>query len=197
MGSSSALGLYRVTYFPGRVEYESGGSDGYVDDIYLPTPYGAIDLRIQVNGPDDVTNITPLQTLFLLTAGSHHKVILAPLLTESLVSYDSSASVPERILQLKAQISQFCFPEVPSNIQKVTAVLRIAGVSEGSYSPPSGVNLLSAAEAAISKIAAVRHADSSTYFIDLGNQWSQLRDIYSGDFKSHYIVRAFVAAQGY
>jgi hypothetical protein len=83
--SSSAPGLYRVTYFPGRVGYnlKSGGSDGYVGDIYLPTPYGAIDLRIQVNGPDDVANVTPLQTSFLLTAGSDHEFILAPPLTKA------------------------------------------------------------------------------------------------------------------
>lgn len=42
-GVAAPWALYRVTYFPGRVEYESGGSDGYVGDIYLPTPYAASD----------------------------------------------------------------------------------------------------------------------------------------------------------
>ena len=63
----------------------------------------------------------------------------------------------------------------------------MAGLSRGSYSPPSGVNLPSAAAAVIAKVAAVRHADSSEYFMDLGNQWSRLKDKYSGDFKSYYV----------
>jgi len=94
VGSSSASGSYRVHYSPGRAGYESGSSDDFVGTIYLPTPYGTIDLRIQVNGPDDVSNVTALQTQFELT-----------------LSYDHSASDPEKILQLTAKISQFCLPK--------------------------------------------------------------------------------------
>ena len=108
-----------------------------------------------------------------------------------------STDVPEQILQLTARLSPSCLPEVASDIPVVTATLRTAGLSRGSYSPPSGINLPSAAAAVIAKIVAVLHADSSTYFMDLGNQWSQLKNIYSGDLKSYYLVRAFVAALGY
>jgi len=49
------------------------------------------------------------------------------------------------------------------------------------------------------KIACVFGTQFDTYFRELGHNssWFQLRDIYSGDFKEHYLVRAFVAAQGY
>ena len=49
------------------------------------------------------------------------------------------------------------------------------------------------------KIASVFGAQFDIYFRELGHNssWFQLRDIYSGDFKGHYLVRAFVAAQGY
>jgi hypothetical protein len=46
-------------------------------------------------------------------------------------------------------------------------------------------------------ITSVRHSQFDKYFLDLGKGWSQLRSNYSGDFKTHYTVRAFVAAQGY
>ena len=195
MGSSSAPGRYLVSYLPGHPGYEPGDSD-FAGYIHLPTPYGAIYLRIQVNGPDDVSNVTALQTQFVLTSGlAHHHI--APQLTKSLLSDNLPTNVPEKILQLTARLSSFCLPEVASDIPFVTATLRMAGLSRGFYSPPSGVNLPSAAAAAIAKVAAVRHADSSEYFMDLGNQWSRLKDKYSGDFKSYYVVRAFVAAQGY
>jgi len=86
---------------------------------------------------------------------------------------------------------------VASDIARVTATLRNAGLSRGSYIAPSGVDLPKAGVAAIKEIATIRHADADKYFRDLGNDWSQLRDIYSGNFKSRYVVRAFVAAQGY
>ena len=38
---------------------------------------------------------------------------------------------------------------------------------------------------------------SLTYFLELGNNWSQMRDIYSGDFKANYNVRAFISQQAY
>ena len=71
MGSSSSPGRYLVSYAPGHPGYEPGDSD-YAGYICLPTPYGAIDLRIQVNGPDDVSNVTVLQTQFVLTPGPAH-----------------------------------------------------------------------------------------------------------------------------
>ena len=71
MGSSSSPGRYLVSYAPGHPGYEPGDSD-YAGYICLPTPYGAIDLRIQANGPDDVSNVTVLQTQFVLTPGPAH-----------------------------------------------------------------------------------------------------------------------------
>ena len=197
MGDSSAAGNYLVSYRPANPGYgPSDGSDGYVGYIYMPTPYGAIDLRIQVNGSSDVPKVRVLQDLFRLTS-TPTPIQLAPALTQSLLSDGLSDDVPEKILQLTARLSPYCLPEVGSDIAWVTATLRLAGLSRGSYTTPSGVDLKSAAEEAIKKVASVLGSQYDKYFLDLGNSWSQPRDTYSGDFKSSYLFRAFVAAQGY
>lgn len=101
----------------------------------------------------------------------------------------------EKALELTARLSIFNLPEVPSDIAWVTATLRLAGLSRGSYTTPSGVDLPIALADAVKSIASVRQGDE--YFVELNNKWSQLRDKYSGDFKSNYLVRAFVAVHGY
>ena len=197
MGVSSAAGDYLVSYRPADPGYRpSDGSDGYVGYIYIPTPYGAIDLRIQVNGSDDVPKVRVLQNLFKLTSTSI-PLQLAPTLTLSLLSDGLSDNVPEKILQLTARLSPFCLPEVGSDIARVNSILQIAGLSRGSYTTPSSVDLKSAAEEAIKKVVSVLDSQFDKYFRNLGNSWSQPRDIYSGDFKDNYEFRAFVAAQGY
>jgi hypothetical protein len=108
-----------------------------------------------------------------------------------------SDDVTEKLLQLTARLSVFNLPEVGSEIARVTAILRLAGLSGGSYTSPSGVDLTRAMEDAVAAISSVRHSQFEKYFLQLGNDWAQLRAIYSGDFKEHYLVRAFVAAQGY
>jgi len=104
----------------------------------------------------------------------------------------------EMLLQLTARLSVYNLPEVGSEIPMVAAILRLAGLSQGSYATPSGVDLTSAMMDATATIALVSGAQFDKYFLDLGNNWSQMRDNYSGDFKENYNVRASVIAeQGY
>ena len=124
-------------------------------------------------------------------------VQLAPRLTRPILFDGFSTDDTEKLLQLTARLSLYNLPEVGSEIARVTAILKLAGLSRGSYTTPSGVNLPLALVDAVKVVASVRLAHFDKYFLDLGKDWSQLRDIYSGDFKEHYLVRAFVTAQGY
>lgn len=101
------------------------------------------------------------------------------------------------LLQLTARFSRFSPPEVGSEISKVNAILHRAGLSRGSYTTPSGVDLTKAMADATATIESVSKTEFDKYFRKLGNNWSLLRDTYSGDFKNHYVARAFVAEQGY
>ncbi len=162
----------------------------------MPTPYGAIDLRIEVKGPHDVQVVNALQVNFTL-APVPIPVQLAPRLTKSLLFDGLSIERTEGLLQLTARLSLFNLPEVGSEIARVTVILQLAGLSRGSYTTPSGVDLPSAMKNAAATIASVFGNQFDRYFRHLDKNWYMLRDIYSGDFKEHYVVRAFVAAQGY
>lgn len=120
---------------------------------------------------------------------------LAPPLTPSILFDGFSTDDTEKLLQLTARLSHYNLPEVGADIAWVTATLRLAGLSRGSYTTPSGVDLPAALKNAVAAITSISQGDQ--YFLELNNNWSQLRDIYSGDFKSYYTVRAFVAAHRY
>ena len=101
------------------------------------------------------------------------------------------------LLQLTARLAPYNPPEVARDVSWVNTTLTLAGMTGGFYTTPTDVNLTSAAEEATLAVYNVRHKRAKKNFRDLGDGWSQLRDHLSGDFKSHYVVRAFVAAQGY
>ena len=122
---------------------------------------------------------------------------MTPELSKPLLSYGLSADVLTKILELTARLQPFCSPEEISDMPMVNYMLQQAGLINGYYSSQNGVDLPSAVATAIAEIASVRHAKSSTYLLDLGNQWSRLQDKYSDDSKGRYLVRAFLAAQGY
>ena len=83
------------------------------------------------------------------------------------------------------------------DIAFVTAMFQLAGLSRGSYRIPSGVNIELAAAEPAKEIYSVRHDKFNTYFVEHDNNWSYLHDKYSGNFKSNYLARAFVAVHGY
>ena len=122
-------------------------------------------------------------------------VQLAPGLSSGILFDNLPTDRTEKLLHLTARLSVFNLPEVGSEIAWVTATLRLAGLSRGSYTTPSDVDLPAAMAAAVKSIASVRTSDE--YFVDLKRNWSQLGDKYSGDFKSYYLVRAFVAVHSY
>ncbi len=194
-GVSSTPGRYLLTYRPADPGYSSG-DDTYAGYIYLPTPYGTIINRIQVNGSDDVKEVKALQAQFSLKSVSNH-IPLAPKLTKSLLFDDLSTNATEKLLQLTARLSLFNLPEVGFDISRVNDILQLAGLSRGSYTTPSGVELARAMEDATTSMESVPNAQFAKYFHDLGNDWSELRYKYSGDFKNDYLVRAFVASLGY
>lgn len=193
-GVSSSPGRYLVTYRPADPGYSSG-DETYTGYIYLPTSYGTIINRIQVNGSDDVKEVNALQVQFTLTSVSN--CVQAPRLTKSLLFDDLSTDDTERLLQLTARLSRFNLPEIGSEISKVNTIFQLAGLSLGYYRTPSGVDLTRAMVDAVAATESIRNAHTAKYFRELGNNWSELRDEYSGDFRGDYLVRAFVASLGY
>ena len=192
--SKSSPGNYLVSYRPSDPGY-SVGDDIYSGYVYMPTPYGAIDLRIQVDNTTDANNIAQgVQTQFTLTTVAQ-PVQIAPRLTHSILTEGFDGSTTQKLLQLTARLAQFNLPEVAHDIAWVTATLRLAGLGGGSYVTPTGVNLTAAGATARTIVTEARY--KSANYDDLGNGWSRLAGRLSGDFKSHYEIRSLVTAQGY
>ncbi|KAJ7774160.1 hypothetical protein DFH07DRAFT_732793, partial [Mycena maculata] len=194
--TSSRAGKYLVTYRPSNPGCIASDTGEYAGTIYMPTPYGAALLRIEVDNTTDadyiVSSIQPGFTLDLHAAGRPQ---MAPALTRPLLN--DGLAVDDIPLQSDippARIALFNLPEVPGDVSFVMAVLPLAGISRGSYSQPSGVDLPSAYSAAQAHIHSV---ETRGFFTSFGNGWSALRADVSGDFHSHYDVRAFVALEGY
>ncbi|KAJ6530846.1 hypothetical protein DFH09DRAFT_1285002 [Mycena vulgaris] len=194
--NNSAGGTYRVTYRPAEPGCDMTPSDDYKGTIYMPTPYGAALLRIEVKNPADATYVgNSIQPGFTLTALPPNGVQLAPRLTEQLLNSGLSprADLALYVMQLTARLAPFNLPEDGREIALVQANLRLAGASRGSYSQPSGVNLT----LAFSTVKDVVHSVQVKKFESLGNGWAGLPSKLSGDFHDHYDVRAFVAFNGY
>ena len=193
--NNSSPGQYRVSYRPSNPGYSIG--DGiYSGYVYMPTPYGAIDLRIQVDNSTDAKNIAGgVQTQFTLSTVQTERPQITPPLTRSLLTDGFSSNTIKQLLQLTARLTLFNPPEVERDVVWVSSTLQLAGLIGGSYTQPAGVDLGAASVTATGAVMAA--GNKSANFDDLGNGWSRLAAGISGDFKSHYVVRSLVTAQGY
>jgi hypothetical protein len=193
--AQSKAGRYLLSFRPSDPGYSPGDSnyDGYV---YMPTVYGAIDLRIQVDNTSDVQTVNAIQVKFTLQTTPTKRPQVAPTLTQDLLTADLYGSRAEMLLQLTACLSPFNPPEEWHDVEWMKSTLELAGLLGGHYTTPMDVDLLLASAEAITVIAEVSN-DLEKNFHDLGNNWSTLRAHLSGDFKSHYDVHAFIAAEGY
>ena len=82
------------------------------------------------------------------------------------------------------------------NSAVVDATLKAAGISDGSYNPPPGMNI-TAASATATSLAGAFVVKDPLVIQNLTNGWSMLKPNFTGDFGVHYGIRAFVAATGY
>lgn len=195
--NNSSPGRYLVSYRPSSPGY-SIGDNAYAGYVYMPTAYGVTILRIQVNNSTDAKSIAEgVQTQFTLETvkrDSHSQYSIPPL-TRSLLTEGFSGNTTQKLLQLTARLAPFNPPEVKKDVPWVSSTLELAGLSGGTYTQPAGVDLAAAVVTATEMVRAVQA--NSTNYDDLGNRWFRLAAGISGDFKSHYLVRVWIAAQGY
>jgi hypothetical protein len=164
----------------------------------MPTPYGAIILRIQVDNTADVeTVVQKIQPKFTLKTVEpvYHYPYAIPPLTKSLLTEGFSGNATEQLLQLTARLAPYNPPEVEQDVTSVNSTLELAGMRDGNYTQPDGVDLEAANITAHDLVMCA--GQNSTNFVDLGYNWTQLAANKSGDFRSDYVVRSLVTEQGY
>ncbi|KAJ7754695.1 hypothetical protein DFH07DRAFT_1061209 [Mycena maculata] len=194
--TSSRAGKYLVKYSPANPGCIASDTGEYAGTINMPTPYGAAVLRIEVDNTTDADYVvSSIQRTFTIVPQAVDRPQVAPALTRSLLNDGLDVNdIPLYIMQLTARIAPFNLPEESKDVAWVTSVLQLAGISDGPYSQPSGVDLPTAYSAALAEINSI---ETRGFFTSFGNGWSALRADVSGDFHGHYNVRAFVALEGY
>jgi hypothetical protein len=159
----------------------------------MPTVYGTITLRILVQDSTDVDNVIAIQKKFTLSTVAHERC--APTLTLDLLTSGIEGSIPQKILQLTARLASYNPPEVESDVAWVNSTLELAGIVNGTYVQPKGVDL--AAAALTAKGLVFNATKQPGVLLPYPNDWYAFAPDVSGDFKSHYDIRALIAYAGY
>ncbi|KAJ7434086.1 hypothetical protein B0H11DRAFT_1938877 [Mycena galericulata] len=183
--SGSYLLTYRASN-PGCIAL--GSEDQHAGIVYMPTPYASSVIRIEVDNSTDIDYVVKsVQPGFALTPGAAHEPV-APRLTRALLNEGleslATSDIPRYIMELTARVAGYNLPEVERDVPWVQAMLQSAGIDAGKlrYSKPDDVSAVETA---------------GGFFTSFGNGWSALQPAVSGDFHSHYVVRAYVAIWGY
>ena len=173
---------------------ETSKYQGYIN---FPTTYGAILNRFLLRN-----NVTDLQAVYTLQNQSGLNEVNktevsaynAPPLSLSLFNASTSGSAIEQQLAVLARLFPFNPPEVTTNKTTVKETLALAGLRDGKYAKPSGVNLTAAA---ITANRTVVSSFASTILLPVNNGWTEQARANQGDFHSDYIERAAIANSGY
>ncbi|KAA1475243.1 hypothetical protein DENSPDRAFT_415650 [Dentipellis sp. KUC8613] len=175
-----------------QTESGPGNYTGYVSS---PSTYGSIVVRILVRNESDIAAVNDIQDHISATPIARSSTASAPPLSFANLTAGLSNDTVESVLQLTARLAPWNLPEVASNQQHVACNLQAAGVADGTYTQPQGVDLgIAAADAQASQKARLSQPGTN---IDLGNGWTVLAPSLSGNFGVDYEVRAFVAETGY
>ena len=102
---------------------------------------------------------------------------------------------PTQQLEFAARIIPFSQPEIYSERYRVASILAQAGLYNGQYNAPAGVNLTQAAVIANASITS--DVEAPAHLRLEGNGWQLSIPSYQGDFTTHYAAAAYVALNGY
>ncbi|KAK4508222.1 hypothetical protein PRZ48_001960 [Zasmidium cellare] len=206
-GHINGSGEYRIrapqngTFQFGAQKASNGSSNQSVAEILSPTTYGILLIRWGVNASNvdtvhDLQDKTSLSHVNRTSAG-----IIAPNITALgtyAVSVDNATSPAERALRLLAKYAPFDQPETEAATRQVNPMLAACGVSNGTYTKPSGVDIEAANSSAIQ--AATRAASAPENNFALNNGWSITKPGgLAGNFDNgtNYAYRTAIASAGF
>ncbi|KAI9664767.1 MAG: hypothetical protein M1821_006215 [Bathelium mastoideum] len=176
----------------------------YVGCVNLPTTYGSFLQRLLVlrNDSQDLDalhnyqNATHLIEIPRVT--QQYGYFAAPRLETLSPGPNGSfqgISTPQQLLEFAAKLIPYSPAEVVYDQYRVDTILAQAGIANGSYTPPSGIDLSEVANGTNATLAAASANPANTD--DVGNTWIVSFPRQAGDFKAAYDLRAIVAEGGY
>jgi hypothetical protein len=157
-------------------------------------------------------NGTDLDTVHLIQAQLHMATIarnsmpLAPALTPALLGngqlsnaalllpFNFSIAQTTQTLQLLATLHSTNPPGDQSDLDHVNTVLAVAGIENGGYTPPKGIDYAKVSTLLAKSIADLLSPSNHTFD---QNGWFAFLPSLSGDFHTHYTARAYIAWFGY
>ncbi|KAF3008396.1 hypothetical protein E8E13_000789 [Curvularia kusanoi] len=175
----------------------------YAGIVNLPTTYGTILIRFLVlqNTTADLNIIRKYQDASSLTEVPRKASYApSPPNNASLASLAPNASLlgidtPQKLLDFASRFVLYNQPELASERQRVAGILGQAGIYDGAYTSPTGVNLTQAARIANSSITA--DVTNPANIRKQSNDWQVSTAGYQGNFGKNYAGRASVAIAGY
>jgi hypothetical protein len=165
--------------------------------INYPTAYGFILNRILLrdNGSDvNVVHGYQAQLNMELVNRTTTSPPVPPPLSISLLNDSLTGSPVQQALQLTARLAPYDQPEILDEIANVTAILALAGISNGTYTQPPSANLTTASQ--VADLSIETDLENPAHQVDFGNDWVQFIPEISGDFHSDFAARAYIAETG-
>ncbi|PHH81541.1 hypothetical protein CDD82_513 [Ophiocordyceps australis] len=167
--------------------------------INSPTIYGTVTDRFLVrdNGTD-LAKVHDLQDhsflIYPIVRNTPHR-LQAPPLSQDVLDSCLSNDTPTKIMQLLARLAPYNPSRNISDLNRVNTMLNRAGICDGDYTLPPGVDLAKVAEQANKSVVA--QAVKPENIVNVGNGWSSLAPSAQGDYYIDYKMRAYVAKIGY
>ena len=179
----------------------------YKGIVRYPTTYGSIMFRIVVkNNGTDLDAVHAIQSQINMKTIERKGKPLAPALTPALLGngqlsgaalllpFDFSTAQTTGTLQLLAQLHAANPPEDKSDLEHVNTMLTAAGIKDGRYTPPSGIDYGQVSALIVGEFEALRSPSNRGFD---QNGWFDLLPSLSGDFHTQYTARAYIAWFGY
>lgn len=174
----------------------NGSNSDYVADIFSPTSYGILLIRWLVNA----TNLDALhgyQDQTMLQPVNQSKTGNTPSLVSLGTNRMNGGKPAEQVLQLLSKYAPYNPPQSPATAMQVNAQLKAAGISNGTYTQPQGVDLEAANSSA--KASAAASAYSPNNIVNLNNGWSIPSKDVGGNFNNgtNFDFRMYVASTAF
>lgn len=172
----------------------------YAGIVNYPTTYGTVVGRILVlqNTTADLDIVHSYQSGVKIRTTPRtltSQLPQAPPLTKALVDTSNITTPALKALTLLARIGQYNQPEVAADRYRVGSILGQAGINNGIYRQPAGVNVTSAAALADSTTASIFKAPSNLNIAS--NGWVYQNTTVQGNFLTDYASRYQIAISGY
>lgn len=116
-------------------------------------------------------------------------------LAEVLVADKSAPSPAVAVLAMLAKLAPYCPAFEPSDRVHVDAELKAAGIANGTYNMPNGVNITAANDTV--QVAAEAQALKPGVILSESNDWAVFSPNVTGTYGTDYALRTLVAEEGY